>query len=155
MELFPFLLKFEPESGFEPLTYSLPWSCSTTELLGHIVVQNLIKERNPSLGRTLPPPAGGELRWRYAPPHRSFAVEEGLWCWGRDSNPRRRKAMWFTATPVCPLRYPSPEPAVPPSVNLSYEGGTTSCLPIRCLLSRPRDLNPEPTVYKTVALPLS
>ena len=32
MIIFYFL---EPRIGFEPTTYSLPWSCSTTELSGH------------------------------------------------------------------------------------------------------------------------
>lgn len=29
----------EPTSGFEPLTYSLPWSCSASELRGQMVLR--------------------------------------------------------------------------------------------------------------------
>ena len=30
----------EPERGIEPLTYSLPWSCSTSELPGHFTLES-------------------------------------------------------------------------------------------------------------------
>src|SRR3989338_5515418 len=39
------LYVLEPERGIEPPTYSLPWSCSTTELLG------LFQERFPVYGK--------------------------------------------------------------------------------------------------------
>ncbi len=38
----------EPTSGLEPLTYSLPWSCSTTELSGQICREQDSNLRRPS-----------------------------------------------------------------------------------------------------------
>ena|SRR3989344_216353 len=40
-------LPYEPMIGFEPMTYSLPWSCSTAELHWHLKNQWAGRDSNP------------------------------------------------------------------------------------------------------------
>ena len=60
MELFPFFINFEPTVGIEPTTYSLPWSCSATELRWH---ELKIYKKNAILAWTLPLSYIGDLNF--------------------------------------------------------------------------------------------
>ena len=128
----------EPLIGFEPMTPSLPWKCSTAELQG----QSYVSGRRDSNSRpsawkadALPtellppsPPEGGLEKW-----------------WGKDSNLRRQCRLIYSQVR---LSTPAPHRISPPYV---WWRGSKPC----ASRSWRWDSNPQPAAYKAAALPLS
>ncbi len=97
----------KPLTGIEPVTPSLPWKCSTTELQGQLTLRSIFESKSGRRGSNPRPSAWkadalplsySRIAIRYVS-HTDREVRVGKW-WGKDSNLRRLSRQIYSLVPL-------------------------------------------------------